>query len=281
MFPVTDDSATIVECLSRTAATKNVRVRHRMWRVGGGEKNEIGVCRDAFLEGNTFVRTGCCSRRAVGGVQPAWLLRKKLGHTIEPLVPSLFTFHIDDPRLKELAGLSVPDAVVNVGSAKLREQGPLLITHWGLSGPGDSETVRLGGTGAACDRLSIYADAQLGGRRPLETRAVGAGGSASGQSAQAGHHVESTGCAATVVGKADCRGRCLRRRWSGPRFRISCSARSPLRRRPANLSCGQEHEQREFVTCAVFGSARSISKRCKAASVRVCILQAKCSTSMA
>jgi hypothetical protein len=58
-----------------------------------------------------------------------------LGHTVEPPVPSLFTFNISDARLQDLAGLSVPLAATAVRGTKLRETGPLLITHWGLSGP--------------------------------------------------------------------------------------------------------------------------------------------------
>src|SRR5206468_5186131 len=58
-----------------------------------------------------------------------------LGHTVEPLVPSLFTFHIDDARLIGLSGVAVEEAVATVPGTKLRESGPLLITHWGLSGP--------------------------------------------------------------------------------------------------------------------------------------------------
>jgi hypothetical protein len=57
------------------------------------------------------------------------------GHTIEPPVPSLFTFHIDDARLIGLSGVSVENAVVSVAGTKLRTDGPMLITHWGLSGP--------------------------------------------------------------------------------------------------------------------------------------------------
>ncbi len=62
-------------------------------------------------------------------------LARALGHAVEPPVPSLFTFHVDDPRLKELAGLAVEGAQVAVSDFKLRETGPVLITHWGLSGP--------------------------------------------------------------------------------------------------------------------------------------------------
>ena len=75
--------------------------------------------------------------RRVADLEEQWLRAacQTLGHTIEPLVPSLFTFHIDDARLIGLSGVSVENVVASVGGTKLRESGPLLITHWGLSGP--------------------------------------------------------------------------------------------------------------------------------------------------
>jgi predicted Rossmann fold flavoprotein len=74
---------------------------------------------------------------ATGGNRSSagFTMAQALGHTIEPLVPSLFTFHIDDARLIGLSGVSLENAVASVGDSKLRESGPMLITHWGLSGP--------------------------------------------------------------------------------------------------------------------------------------------------
>jgi len=62
-------------------------------------------------------------------------LAESLGHSLEPSVPSLFTFHIEVPWLRDLAGVSVEDVEAAVPGTKLRERGPLLVTHWGLSGP--------------------------------------------------------------------------------------------------------------------------------------------------
>jgi predicted Rossmann fold flavoprotein len=70
------------------------------------------------------------NRSSAGGAMAA-----SLGHTIEEQVPSLFTFPIDDDRLRGLAGVSVPGAAIVVSGANLVARGPLLITHWGLSGP--------------------------------------------------------------------------------------------------------------------------------------------------
>jgi predicted Rossmann fold flavoprotein len=62
-------------------------------------------------------------------------LAVSLGHTLEPPVPSLFTFHIAAPWLRELAGISVESAEVSLPGCGLRERGALLVTHAGLSGP--------------------------------------------------------------------------------------------------------------------------------------------------
>ena len=74
---------------------------------------------------------------ATGGcrVPAAGQLAVSLGHTLEPPVPSLFTFHIAAPWLHELAGISVPSVEVSLPGLRLRERGPVLLTHAGLSGP--------------------------------------------------------------------------------------------------------------------------------------------------
>ncbi|HZW03567.1 MAG TPA: aminoacetone oxidase family FAD-binding enzyme, partial [Anaerolineaceae bacterium] len=72
---------------------------------------------------------------ATGGERQGFELATALGHRIVPPVPSLFTFHVADPRLAGLAGLSVPDAHVALPEWNLAQCGPVLITHWGVSGP--------------------------------------------------------------------------------------------------------------------------------------------------
>jgi len=140
MFPTTDDSATIVNCLQQAAERAGVRVvtslgvRTAEARAGGGEA--AGSAFWITLTDGTELR---CEKLliATGGNKasagPA--IAQKLGHTIEPPVPSLFTFHIDDRRLEGLSGVSVENASVAVRGTKLKDGGPLLITHWGLSGP--------------------------------------------------------------------------------------------------------------------------------------------------
>ncbi|RCS26457.1 NAD(P)/FAD-dependent oxidoreductase [Polaribacter sp. WD7] len=72
---------------------------------------------------------------AAGSSKKVWELCKTLKHFILEPVPSLFTFNIKDKRLVDLLGISVPNATVKIISTKLEASGPLLITHWGMSGP--------------------------------------------------------------------------------------------------------------------------------------------------
>jgi len=87
----------------------------------------------------TSGETVSCERLllATGGNKSSagYEIARQFGHTIEPPVPSLFTFHVNDPRLKDLSGVAVEEAATTVPGTALKERGPLLITHWGLSGP--------------------------------------------------------------------------------------------------------------------------------------------------
>jgi flavoprotein, HI0933 family len=133
MFPVTDDSATIVGCLMQAAEKAGVSVVTSMG-VRTAEKLTEGFW--VTLTSGEELR---CERLviATGGnkASAGLTIAHKLGHAIEPPVPSLFTFHIDDRRLEGLSGVAVENAGVAVKGTKLKESGPLLITHWGMSGP--------------------------------------------------------------------------------------------------------------------------------------------------
>ncbi|HEY3757688.1 MAG TPA: aminoacetone oxidase family FAD-binding enzyme [Opitutaceae bacterium] len=135
MFPVTDNSGTIVECLTRAVRSAGVElrlqagVRRATARPEGGLNLEIGDGEPTTAR-SLLLATGGTRGSAGFGIA------ESLGHAIEPLVPSLFTFHIDDARLKGLEGLSVPAAKVAVPGMRLETTGPVLITHTGLSGPG-------------------------------------------------------------------------------------------------------------------------------------------------
>ena len=149
MFPVTDDSQTIVDCLLAAAAKAGVRVVLRTGLktverldhnpLAADQTSAVGATRSTFKVTLTTGETVLGERLllATGGNQSnaGFEIARRFGHAIEPPVPSLFTFHLEDPRLKELAGVSVEEAVTAVRGSGLKERGPLLVTHWGLSGP--------------------------------------------------------------------------------------------------------------------------------------------------
>jgi predicted Rossmann fold flavoprotein len=133
MFPVTNSSQTIIDCLIRELNTYKVQMRlNRDVRSvePAGDQWKIG-----FASGESMTANYVCV--ACGGFPKAsqfeWLTR--LGHQIEPPVPSLFTFNIPGNPITKLMGVSVEDALVKITGTKLAEQGAVLITHWGLSGP--------------------------------------------------------------------------------------------------------------------------------------------------
>jgi predicted Rossmann fold flavoprotein len=139
MFPITDSSQTIIDCLQGAAQQAGVTLRTNcsvdaIQREPGGTFT-LRVSGAAIKTPETLA----CDRLllATGGCRtPALaLLATQLGHSIAAPVPSLFTFHVENSWLPGLAGISVPDAEVSIGAAKLRERGPVLVTHWGLSGP--------------------------------------------------------------------------------------------------------------------------------------------------
>jgi predicted Rossmann fold flavoprotein len=131
MFPTTDLSETIVECLLKTARSAGVELRTQV-EVRRIERRATGfelTLRDGGqLTGERLVL-------ATGSNKQGYAWAQALGHTLIPPVPSLFTFQIDDPRLHDLSGVSLGDAHLGLAGTKLEARGPLLITHWGLSGP--------------------------------------------------------------------------------------------------------------------------------------------------
>jgi predicted Rossmann fold flavoprotein len=133
MFPITDSSQTIVNCLIDAAQKAGVKSRLNCG-VETVEKFSAGIFQLALSGAEKIA----CDKLllATGGcrVPSAGQLAVSLGHTLAPSVPSLFTFQIESPWLRELAGVSA-DAEVSVPGAKLQERGPVLVTHWGLSGP--------------------------------------------------------------------------------------------------------------------------------------------------
>ena len=130
MFPITDSSQTIIDCFLK--ATEKLRIE-----VITGESIQSVFKADDYWKVETKKEYYYCTNlvMATGSNPKIWELLKGLGHTIVPPVPSLFTFNIKDKRIKGLMGLSAL-ASVKVKDMKLEASGPLLITHWGMSGPG-------------------------------------------------------------------------------------------------------------------------------------------------
>lgn len=142
MFPVTDDSATIVGCFTRAAENAGVKIVTSLGvrKIEAvGRREGAGGASPGFWLTLTDGTNARCERLllATGGNRSSagLAIAQAFGHAIEPPVPSLFTFHVDDKRLEGLSGVSVPRACASVPGKKLRTEGPLLITHWGLSGP--------------------------------------------------------------------------------------------------------------------------------------------------
>jgi predicted Rossmann fold flavoprotein len=130
MFPVTDSSETIIDCFMRICKKHHVDVKlscrvtsirriETKWEVTGSDK--------IYLSEYLII--------TAGSSPSIWTILASMGHTIVPAVPSLFTFKVNDKALNDLAGISLPAASVKILGLKHSTVGPILITHWGLSGP--------------------------------------------------------------------------------------------------------------------------------------------------
>ena len=130
IFPSTDNSETIIQCLLQAAEKAGIELRQ-----GCGVKAieptsngfELSLSNGEQWQANNLLL-------ATGSQPNGWQLAQKLGHTIEPPVPSLFTLNIPTSPLKDLAGISVHGRI-GVEGTPFANEGPILITHWGFSGP--------------------------------------------------------------------------------------------------------------------------------------------------
>jgi predicted Rossmann fold flavoprotein len=136
MFPTTDKSQTIIDCLLNAARKNNLQLIlncavQSITRTHSGFEltTSLGKKQETLHCDHVLLATGGTRTPALAA------LATNLGHTLEPPVPSLFTFHINVDWVKRLAGLSVPNAEASIPNTSLRERGPILFTHWGLSGP--------------------------------------------------------------------------------------------------------------------------------------------------
>jgi predicted Rossmann fold flavoprotein len=133
MFPQSNESQTIIDCLLKEADKYKVQVQIQT-AVEKITINDAGV----FLlqtTSKTIEANYVCI--ATGGFPKAQQFDfiTNLGHSIETPVPSLFTFNMPGNPITELMGVSVPEAQVKIAGSKIMATGPLLITHWGMSGP--------------------------------------------------------------------------------------------------------------------------------------------------
>ena len=137
IFPVSDQSQTIINCLMAEAEQYSVNIVMQadvisIHKDQEGFKLSVMISgRSAVVEKADFVCIAAGGHPKLSGFD--WL--EKTGHSIETPVPSLFTFNIPDKHLHALMGVSSKHAMVKIPSLKLQETGPVLITHWGLSGP--------------------------------------------------------------------------------------------------------------------------------------------------
>jgi predicted Rossmann fold flavoprotein len=133
MFPITDNSETIIECLMKKITSLKIKLA-----LGEGV-TEITKEANGFLvttlTGKSFLAQNILI--AMGGNPNAqsydWI--KKLGHNIVPPIPSLFTFNDSEKKFNDLMGVAVANGEVRIAGTKFSQTGPVLITHWGLSGP--------------------------------------------------------------------------------------------------------------------------------------------------
>ena len=134
MFPNTDSSQTIIDCFHQAMRKAGVKLITgtglRKLSKSKEETFSLELTDDSFAEANAVCIT-------TGSLKASSLTRtlEDLGHTIEPLAPSLFAFNVTDKRIHDLSGLSVQNASVRVLPDSNAQNGPLLITHRGFSGP--------------------------------------------------------------------------------------------------------------------------------------------------
>jgi len=153
IFPVSDKSSTIIDCLCREAASLGVEVRTgepvTALQVRNGRPGFQATLASGRILGCDQVLLAIGGRTSAGGGAGGYDLAADLGHTIVPPVPSLFSFHTRHPLLDGLAGVAIPDVGLTALSGTLprkglQRRGPLLVTHKGVSGPGVIQLSALG-----------------------------------------------------------------------------------------------------------------------------------------
>lgn len=133
MFPVTDDSQTIIDAIVAGMQRRNVVISLNKSLTdvvpGNGGWTLYFADTSSFSCDKLIIAPGSLLK------PDQWTWLTKLGHTIQPPAPSLFTFNLPGNAITSLMGVAVPNATVKLSGTKFTQQGPLLITHWGMSGP--------------------------------------------------------------------------------------------------------------------------------------------------
>ena len=130
VFPESNSSQTIVDCFLNKTKRLGISVlkNHGVTTIQKQDNSWLVITKEQQFVCDALVM-------AAGSSKKVWELSKALRHSIISPVPSLFTFNIKDNRIKDLLGISVPNATVQLEDTNLEASGPLLITHWGMSGP--------------------------------------------------------------------------------------------------------------------------------------------------
>jgi predicted Rossmann fold flavoprotein len=131
-FPVSQDSQSVIDCLLNECRRQKISIQ-----TGKGvealipmeDKIEVQFKEEKIVFDKVIIATGGSPKTS--GLD--WL--KALGHKIEECVPSLFTFNMPNEKVRELMGIVKEEVITTIQGTKLKGEGPLLITHWGMSGP--------------------------------------------------------------------------------------------------------------------------------------------------
>mgnify|MGYP000398009405 CR=1 FL=1 len=130
MFPVSNSSQTIIDCFLNEAEKHGVEVlyNHAVKSIENKSENfQVETSQGLFSSSKILIATGSNPK--------IWKLLEALGHTVSQAVPSLFTFNINDERIKDIPGVVAQHVEIQVLDTDLWSEGPLLITHWGMSAP--------------------------------------------------------------------------------------------------------------------------------------------------
>ena len=135
IFPQSDQSQSIIDCLIREARRNKIEIL--LQQNVRAIQAPSGDCEDWRLHTTQKAHFQALLLMLASGSNPkVWQIAQELGHRLIDPVPSLFTFNINHPVLEGLQGLSIPRTHIRIPGTALQAQGPTLITHWGLSGPG-------------------------------------------------------------------------------------------------------------------------------------------------